>query len=57
MFLNGPVYEFLTYNESYNTVLVVLGIIWSGIWLHIWYLNRKVNRLLKESEEAEKAAR
>lgn len=51
MFSKGPVYEFLTYNEKYNTVLVVLGIIWLGIWAHIWYLTRKVDRLEKEREQ------
>ncbi len=43
--------HFLTYNEKYNTVLVVLGLIWLGIILHLFYLEKRLQRLEREVKE------
>ncbi len=47
----GPIYDFLTIDNKYYTVLVVFAVIWIGIWLHVWWIIRKLKRLERYFEE------
>ncbi len=45
--------DFLLYNQKYNTVLVIVGILLLGIFAHLIYLELRLRKLEKEEETSE----
>ncbi len=43
--------EFLLYNDKYNTVLVVAGILLLGIFAHLIYLELRLRKIEKKKEK------
>jgi len=54
LLLSGDVTAFLFSSEKIFTVLTVVLIIFSGLGLYLWNLDRKISKLEKKNQDTDK---